>query len=76
MKAYTDEELVVFAKSGDDLAFQEISDRLKEVVKIKAASYFIEGGDKDDLIQEGMIGLFKAVLSFDALNSEHLQGSA
>ena len=65
MKDFSDEKLVILAKEGSDLAFQEISDRLKETVKIKAASYFIEGGDRDDLIQEGMIGLFKAVRDFD-----------
>ncbi len=65
MNSFSDEKLVMLAKEGNDLAFQEISGRLKETVKIKASSYYIDGGDRDDLLQEGMIGLFKAVKDFD-----------
>lgn len=65
MKDYSDEKLVEMVKGGNDAAFQEISDRFKKTVIIKASAYFIEGGDRDDLIQEGMIGLFKAVRDFD-----------
>ena len=62
----SDEALVSLVKAGDDGAFEVISGRYKETVRIKAASYFIEGGDRDDLIQEGMIGLFRAVRDFDS----------
>lgn len=62
----TDEEVVVLAKMGDDEAFEEIINRYKETVRIRAASYFIDGGDRDDLIQEGMIGLFRAVKDFNS----------
>ena len=65
----TDEEIVALAKQGDESAFTEIFDRYKRIVRLNAGAYFIEGGDPDDIIQEGMIGLFQAVRDYDAQNS-------
>lgn len=61
----TDEAVVELAKKGIEPAFAEILDRYKKTVRIKARMYYIEGGDPDDIIQEGMIGLFKAVRDYD-----------
>ena len=61
----SDEELVAFAKSGDTEATRRILVRYRQFVRIKANSYFIAGGDSDDLIQEGYIGLYKAVRDYE-----------
>lgn len=60
-----DEDVVEFARSGNSLALDYLLKKYKKIVKAKSAFYFIAGGDKDDIIQEGMIGLFKAIKSFD-----------
>ena len=53
-------------QDGDDTgAIDYIMNKYKNLVRKKAASMFILGADKDDLIQEGMIGLFKAVRDYD-----------
>lgn len=59
-----DEIIVDRAKHGDRDAFNYILLKYKYFVKSKARSYFLIGGDKEDIIQEGMIGLFKAVRDF------------
>ena len=48
-----------------ELSVDELLQRYKPLVKKKAAAYFLIGGDRDDLIQEGMIGLYKAIRDFD-----------
>lgn len=63
-KGIRDEEMVALAKKGDEAALTEIFERYKLVVRVKAKSYYIAGGDPDDTIQEGMIGLFQAVRDF------------
>lgn len=62
----SDEELIERLRDGDSSVTDYLMDKYKELVKIKARSMFILGGDNDDLIQEGMIGLFKAVRDYDA----------
>lgn len=61
-----DDELVIQARSGDDFSLQCLLSKYENFVRIKARSYFLIGAEKDDLIQEGMIGLFKAVRDFRA----------
>ena len=61
-----DEELIIALRDGDSKAIDIIIERYKELVRLKAGSMFILGADKEDLIQEGMIGLFKAVRDYDA----------
>ena len=56
----TDEELIDIIKSGDKSAANYLINRYKNLVNIKVSKYYIAGAEKDDLIQEGMIGLFKA----------------
>jgi RNA polymerase sporulation-specific sigma factor len=61
-----DEELVTAAKCGDNLAMEFLLNKYKNFVRIKAKSYFLIGADREDIIQEGMIGLYKAVRDFRA----------
>jgi len=65
-KHVSDENLVIQAKQGDSDALDTLLNRYKPLAKSKARDYFLTGGDPDDLMQEGMIGLYKAVLDFDA----------
>lgn len=60
-----DIEVLKKAKSGDDVATDKILGDYKHVVTAIARRFYLMGGDRDDLIQEGMIGLFKAINSFD-----------
>lgn len=62
---WTDEELVARAKTGDDDATRKLLTRYHYFVRLKANSYFLAGGDGDDLIQEGYIGLFKAIRDYE-----------
>jgi len=63
--AVNDETLVSQARGGNTSALDLLMNRFKPLVKSKAKDYFLTGGDLEDLIQEGMIGLYKAVLDFD-----------
>lgn len=60
----TDEVLVEKAQNNDSVAMTCILERYKGLVKMQARGFFLSGGDIDDLIQEGMIGLHKAVLDY------------
>ena len=60
-----DEELVARAKNGDIEATNWILRRYRQFVRLKANSYFLAGGDGDDLTQEGNIGLFKAIRDYE-----------
>ena len=62
----SDEELIDRQKDGDDKIVEYLCDKYKNLVRSKAKSMFILGADREDLIQEGMIGLFKAVRDFDS----------
>lgn len=65
-KGYTDEELIVMLRDGENAVTDFIMEKYKNLVRSKAKSMYIIGGDEDDLIQEGMIGLFKAIRDYDA----------
>lgn len=60
-----DDEIVFKAKDGDQISLEKIMKKYKNFVRAKAKSYFIVGADKEDLLQEGMIGLYKAVRDYD-----------
>jgi RNA polymerase sporulation-specific sigma factor len=62
---WSDEELVASAKTNDPEATRSLLTRYHYFVRMKANSYFLAGGDGDDLIQEGYIGLYKAVRDFE-----------
>lgn len=64
--ALADEELIDRLREGESQITDYIMDKYKNLVRKKAKSMYILGGDNDDLIQEGMIGLFKAVRDYDA----------
>lgn len=67
----SDEDIVMEAKSGDIIALEFLINKYKNFVKAKARSYFLIGADREDIIQEGMIGLYKAIRDFrgDKLSS-------
>lgn len=62
--AMTDEALVSMSRLGDRTADDILCERYKNIVRIKARPYFLIGGDRDDLLQEGMIGLYKAIRDY------------
>jgi len=55
---------VLKARNGDDAALESLIRRYTSFVRLKASSYFLVGGDGDDLVQEGLIGLYKAVRDY------------
>ena len=59
-----DLQLVMRARNGDSTALDALIKRYAGFVRLKASSYFLAGGDPEDLIQEGLIGLYKAVRDF------------
>lgn len=61
---YSDEELINIIRDGNSIAQEYLIDKYKNLVKIKSRSYFILGADREDIIQEGMIGLYKAIRDF------------
>lgn len=61
----TDEELILRLRDGEMQIMDYIMEKYKNLVRSKAGSMFILGADKEDLIQEGMIGLFKAIRDYD-----------
>ena len=68
MKKYdrmTDEQLIQELRKGDRAIMDYIMDKYKSMVRKKARAMFLLGGENDDLIQEGMIGLIKAVRDYD-----------
>ena len=67
----SDEEVVELARQGDNDAQEYLIGKYKNFVRAKARSYFLIGADKEDIIQEGMIGLYKAIRDYrpDKLSS-------
>ncbi len=60
-----DEQLVEFIQSGDNVALDYLMNKYNDLVNIKASKFFMAGSEKDDVIQEGLIGLYKATKSFN-----------
>ena len=60
----TDEALVARSHAGDTRADEALYERYKNVVRMKARPYFLIGADREDLVQEGMIGLYKAIRDY------------
>ena len=61
----SDNELVASAKKGNEEALECLFDKYKDLVNMKVSKYFIIGAEKEDIIQEGMIGLYKAVKNYE-----------
>ena len=59
-----DLQLVLKARNGSSVALDALMRRYQGFVRLKASSYFLAGGDADDLVQEGMVGLYKAVRDY------------
>jgi len=62
----SDEDIVKLAKNGEEIATEYLINKYKNFVRVKAKSYFLVGADREDIIQEGMIGLYKAIRDFRA----------
>lgn len=61
----TDSELVISAKEGNEVALECLFSKYKELVNMKVSKYFIIGAEREDIIQEAMIGLYKAIKNFE-----------
>jgi len=61
----SDEEIVELAQLGEQFAIEYLVDKYKNFVRAKARAYFLIGADREDIIQEGMIGLFKAIRDYN-----------
>lgn len=62
---YSDEELIALMHRGNPEIMDYLMDKYKNLVRKKARAFYLTGGDNDDMIQEGMIGLFKAVRDYN-----------
>ena len=72
-KEMTDEKLIENIKQDDNMALNCLLERYNDVVNMKANKFFMVGAEREDMVQEGMIGLYKAVKSFDTENKTHLK---
>lgn len=59
-----DEDLIEMIKAGDKLALDHLINRYRNLVNIKVSKYYIIGAEKEDIVQEGLIGLYKAIRSY------------
>jgi len=64
-KNMTDENIIKKIRGGDDIALNYIMDKYSEIVNMKASKFFIVGAERGDIVQEGLIGLYKATKAFD-----------
>mgnify|MGYP003374364001 FL=1 len=62
----TDEEIIKEIRNGDKQALTYLMNKYKEIVNLKVGKYFMVGAEKEDIVQEGLIGLFKAIKTFNA----------
>ena len=61
----TDEELIKRIKAEDKSALEFLIHKYKDIVNMKVSKYYINGAEKEDIMQEGLIGLYKAIVGFD-----------
>ena len=71
-----EEEIVIEAQNGDIRAQEYVISKYESFVKAKSKSYFLIGADKEDIYQEGMIGLYKAIRDFNYEKSNTFKGFA
>ena len=64
-KNMSDEDLITVIKSGDKFALEFLIEKYKELVNMKVSKFFMIGAEKEDIVQEGLIGLFKAVKNYN-----------
>ncbi|HET7408260.1 MAG TPA: RNA polymerase sporulation sigma factor SigH [Mycobacteriales bacterium] len=72
----SDEQLVALAREGDDEALGALLDRYRGFARSKARSYFLVGADREDVVQEGMIGLYKAIRDYNPDRQSTFRGFA
>ncbi len=60
----TDEQIIIEIQKGDQQAISYLMDKYKELVNMKVSKYFMIGAEREDIVQEGLIGLFKAIKTF------------
>ena len=72
----SDEALVLKAQSGDKAASEELLLRYKNAVRARARKYFLAGGETDDLVQEGMIGLYGAIRDYSTSSGKSFKNFA
>ena len=65
-KDLTDEEIIIKIKQGDEQALTYLLEKYKDLVNVKVGKYFMAGAEREDILQEGMIGLFKAIKTFNS----------
>lgn len=75
-KDLTDEEILKLTKQGNSFALDYLIRKYRNFVWAKARTYFLIGGDREDIIQEGMIGLYKAICDYDADKLASFRGFA
>jgi len=75
-KTMPDELIAAWANEGDVFALDFLIRKYKNFVKAKSRSYFLIGGDPEDIIQEGMIGLFKAIRDYDVEKNSNFKAFA
>ncbi|MDR3598704.1 RNA polymerase sporulation sigma factor SigH [Clostridium sp.] len=75
-KDKSDEEVIVLVKNGDNRAQEYLISKYENFVKSKAKAYFLIGADKEDIYQEGMIGLYKAIRDFNPEKSTSFKAFA
>ena len=63
-RSMTDEELIAISRGGDRIAEDLLYEKYKPFIRVRARSYFLVGADREDIIQEGMIGLYKAIRDY------------
>lgn len=61
----TDEQIIFQIKQGDESSLTYLLDKYRELVNVKVGKYFMIGAEREDIVQEGMIGLFKAIKNYD-----------
>lgn len=62
----TDEQLINLIRKEDETALNNLIERYKDAVNIRVTKYYISGAEKEDLVQEGLIGLYKSIKNFDS----------
>lgn len=72
----SDEQLAELSAEGDKYATEFLLSKYKNLVRSRAKQYFIAGADREDIVQEGMIGLFKAIRDFDYTKQASFRGFA
>jgi RNA polymerase sigma-H factor len=65
LEDFSDEQLVEMARTGEDVAIDALLSRYRHYARAKARTFFLAGADREDIVQEGMIGLYKAIRDFD-----------